>query len=235
MLSPAQRLLFWRIAAGGGCVWVGAIHPVPPPALRRALENSGLVIQKQVLDPLTGRQATQLEITDRGWKWAEANMGGTFSNSPGAAETLSVLLEKLSAFLRIHDLQVTELFTAASAAPPGPAAREEPDSLVEAIDDRWDTPAEMIDAGLVRQIVTLTSGRPEVPIPLRNLRRLLDIHQRQWEESLRRLQRSGRIELLPATNLQAISVEDREAAFFDEQGNPVLHVQLTHQLAITHK
>lgn len=230
-LTPAQHLLFWRVAAAGGQVLVKSIHPVPQPALRRALEHTGLVVQRQVLDSLTGRHASSLQITSRGWEWAQGNMDGPFANSPGSAETLSILLQSLSKFLERENLRLADLF-AGSQSPTQSGGLEEPHTLCEEFEDRLDTPAEMIDASIVRQIVTLASGCADVAISLRSLRRLLDIHRIDLEASLRRLHRDGRIELMRTPNFHAMSEEDRQAVLFDDSGNPVHKVKLSRELEI---
>lgn len=199
--------------------------------MRRSLEQTGLVIQSQVLDPLTGRYASCMEVTPRGWEWAEQNMGGTFANSPTASETLSVLLSTLSDFLHQKGLRLADLFACKNSETISDAL-EDPETLLEAADDRLDTPAEMIDAGIVRQILTLSCGRSDVTIPLRSLRRLLDIHRIDLDDSLRRLHRTGRIEFMRTPNPDAMPGEDQEAVLYDEHGNAVHKVKLARQLEI---
>lgn len=233
-LSPAQRLLFWRVAAAGGSVLVKSIYPPPKPALRRSLEQTGLVTQEQAPDPLNGRCSSRIRITSDGWAWAHEHMGGDFPNSPAASETLSLLLQAVAKFLRNHDLQAVDVLTCKDFPPKESIALEEPDTLFERFDPRLDTPTQMIDAGIVRQIVTLTSGRADVPIPLRSLRRLLDIHRPELDDALLRLHREERIELIAAPNPRAVSDEDRKAALFDQNGSPVHHVKLARQLEVAY-
>lgn len=211
-----------------------SIRPVPKSALRRGLVHAGLVTQEPVPDPLTGSHSLRMEITPLGWEWAQENLGGPFADSPATAETLALVLQAIARFLKREHLRASDLFACQANRPLAPRG-EEFDGLFEmASDPRLDTPAQMIDAGIVRQLVTLSSGRVDVPIPLRSLRRLLDIRRQELDASLRRLQQEGRIEWTSAPHAHAVSQEDHEAALLDEYGSPVHHVKLARQLEVAY-
>jgi len=237
-LRPAQRLLFWRIAASGGRLWLKSLTPVPKPAVRRGLEHRRLIAQERARDPQTGRDATRLEITPKGWNWARTNMRGPFAATPAAAETLSVLLETISRFGESRGLLPRDLLVQSEAVeqkprPNGHAHHQRaeetlpngPDEAFEA-EFEPDPPSQMIDAGIVRQIVTLVSGRSGVGVPLTRLRRQMEIDREELDESLQRLRSEGRIELVPRRDLGKLTAEDRAAALLDEQGKPYHEVQL---------
>ncbi|MEM1296353.1 MAG: hypothetical protein AAGH89_13380 [Verrucomicrobiota bacterium] len=184
-LDPAQRLLLWRLIARGGSCWQKHLHPVPSPEQRAPLESSRLIKTTRE------RGGNFIEVTDRGWAWAEDNMGCTFSaQSTVTAETLRLVLENMADCMERYQLPLAEVF------------RPEV-GLEEAIRGAYQK---------------LSQGRRNVRVRLADLRESLGKPKHMVDDVLSRMIKGKQLTLLRMDDPKKVEEADRQAAFKTPSG-----------------
>lgn len=192
-LDPAQRLLLWRLIARGGSCWQKHLHPTPRPGLRAPLEAAKLIKVSRE------KGGNRIVVTDRGWVFAEENMGGEFAvNSAATAETLRLIIESLGDCLERHQIPLAEVF------------REEK-GLREAI------------RGAYRE---LSEGKRNVRVRLADLRESLGEPKNVVDDVLNKMQKGKELTLLRLDDPMKIREADTKAAFRTPSGTELHLVYL---------
>ncbi|MEO0448372.1 MAG: hypothetical protein AAF191_20095 [Verrucomicrobiota bacterium] len=193
-----------------------------------------------------------MALTEQGWEWAEANMGGAFAQTPEAARTLSAVLSAVNQFLRQEGLGVEEVFgrrdgerrgtsfvlsrvsESADLPFPFPVSTQEVPDFEDSPEFTAEVPAPMLEASLLRHLATLSLGDPETSLSLSEFRKGIEMERDQVDEALLRLHQEGKVELTMPSDLRDLSESDRESAVVSEQGVPYHLVRLAGEFHLMH-
>ncbi len=113
--AEKQALALWALLGNGGAGFGGAMKPEIKKAEREALLGAGHIAEE------TRARAKWLEVTDRGWRWAEEHLGDPLPDkTQGGAFVLRAWLTRLQAFMQARDIGLAEVLgpQARDAAPP---------------------------------------------------------------------------------------------------------------------
>ncbi len=208
-LKPIQRLVLWRLVVSGGMAWQEDLPLKLNPNDRNKLVQVDLIEIIKEKSPETGRQATKLVMTDRGWNWCSENMSGDFGKSPAGGVTLGLLLERLNKFLDEHQFSLAEVFWES----PPPIEEPVPEDSAASVHG---------DAGLAGQIerayYQISGGQANVRVLLADLRPHLNGSREEQDAALARMEREGILTLYSRNNPREITDADRAAAYRTQAG-----------------
>jgi hypothetical protein len=201
--AEKQALAMWALLGNGGAGFGGAMKPEVERAEREALREAGLItVEKRA-------RSFWLEVTDRGWRWAEEHLDHALPEKTFAgAFVLHAWLARLQAFMRARGIGLADVLA-------GPA----PAHGTETQDDPAETPAS-IDYPMLRDRIRngyldVTGGRLNTRALLSDVRkRLQDISRDVLDGALKRMQREDEASLMQLDNRAEITDADRAAALY---------------------
>ncbi len=231
-LKPVHRLVLWRLIGAGGGDWLKSISPEPKPAVRKLLEQKGLIEALTVRNPSSGRSCLRLEVTDQGWQWAAAHMDERVGASPCASEALHLVLSALNDFFQHEGLTPAEIFrqTARSNRASGFGSGKPKNGGrhpgIRRLSDRPSNgenfpgespfypsiPVPIVEASIKRAYLELTAGIPEKKVRLAYLRQRVDLPKDDFDAVLTQMVREDKVVLDAIPNLSEITEEDQRAA-----------------------
>ncbi|MCR9201653.1 MAG: hypothetical protein NXI04_23665 [Planctomycetaceae bacterium] len=198
-LESQQQLLLWllMVSDDGGMFLTDVKLSFESAAKRTALMRQGLTEEAKRKRATTNRDATYIELTEKGWAWCQDHLGTPLqSKSPMVAVVLNRLREILRKFFRQqnHCSSIGELVLISSQAP----TEEREHDLQEIIEQ------ECLKAG---------GGRENVRVRLAELRpRLSQFTRQAVDDELLALERTGRLSIWRLNDPTEITAADREAA-----------------------
>jgi hypothetical protein len=189
--SPPERqaLIMWALLATEKAgAFQKDLKPKPTPDDRKALESAGLV-------KCGSSRPIWIEVTDKGWAWANENLGHILpKQSTAGAEILRAWLVKLDAFLNARGLALAEVLGPQSVIDPKPPSRSLRDRIRAAY----------LDA---------TGNCFNTRALLKDIRAsLADVKRATLDEALTQMQREDVAVLYPLDNPAEITDADRAAA-----------------------
>lgn len=211
-IKPLERLFLWRLAVSDGG-WLSGKEEAKPKlsrAARKRLESIGLIDVTQQKRPTTGRQASFMTLTDKGWAFLADSLDGDLKvNTNAGTEILRLLLLKLKSHLDRRGLSLGDLFTTDEPRPAAESETTEPATIPirSSVDGDGDL------ARLVaRAYQRLSGGESNVRVRLRDLRRdLASIPRADLDRALFDLEARGEASLYRLDNPNEIGPADREA------------------------
>jgi hypothetical protein len=199
-----QALLMWALLSSeNGGAYQMDLKPKPEAAVRDALKGAGLIEWRKV--PRGRSRPIWMEVTEKGWGWANDNLGHTL---PAGAEILHRWLVKLDAYMKAHDLALADVLG----------------TQVSQNGANGDKPRIIVRSGTLRDRIRAayleaTGGRFNTRALLKDIRaRLADVERGALDEALKTMQREDDALLYPLDNHAEITDADRAAAisFADE-------------------
>jgi hypothetical protein len=198
--AAKQALALWALLGNGGSGFGGAMKPVIEKAERAALLGAGLITVE------TRARSFWLEVTDRGWRWAEEHLGDALPDKSFAgAFVLQAWLARLQTFMQARDIGLAEVL--------GPPVAQDRDTSTEApqVPEGIDYPA--LRERIRRTYLDVTGGTFNKRALLRDIReRLADIDHRTLDDALKRMQQDEDASLMPLDNRIEITEADHAAA-----------------------
>ena len=199
--AERRALIMWALLARENAgAFQKELRPEPLKADREALDQAGLISWRKV------GQKIWIEVTDKGWAWANENLGHALpSQSTAGAEILRRWLVKLDAYLNANGLALAEVLGPRSPAP-GKGANGRHNVPVEA-------PAASLRDRIRAAYLKATGGRFNMRALLRDIRASLpDVERGTLDEVLQIMQREDDAVLYPLDNRVEITDADRAAA-----------------------
>jgi hypothetical protein len=200
--AEKQALAMWALLGNGGSGFGGAMKPAVEKGEREALYSAGLItVEKRA-------RSFWLEVTDRGWRWAEEHLDHALPEKTFAgAFVLHAWLARLQAFMRARGIGLADVLGPAEArgaeTQAGPA--ETPASI--------DYP--MLRDRIRNAYLDVTGGRLNTRALLSDVRkRLQDISRDVLDGALKRMQREDEASLMQLDNRAEITDADRAAALY---------------------
>ena len=80
-LSPLEVLILWGLLGNGGAQWLNEIKPKLQPRNRENLQKAGLIVVEKKKNS-KNRDATWIEVADKGWAWAAENSMQKLATAP---------------------------------------------------------------------------------------------------------------------------------------------------------
>jgi hypothetical protein len=198
-----QTLIIWALLANGGQGLARGLKPEVDKSEREALIHLGLLTAER------RKQAYWLEVTDRGWRWAEDHLGDELPDRSYAGTfVLRAWLRRLRAFIQGGNLSLADIIS--------------PQPIVPGHDDRDQgvkrtSPAATMDyEGLCQRIrkayLEVTGGRYNTRALLSDIRpKLQGVDRATLDETLKRMEREERASLMQLDNRIEITPADRDA------------------------
>jgi hypothetical protein len=104
--AEKQTLAMWALLGNGGAGIGSALKPEVKKAERETLKQSGLITVEQ-----RGR-SFWLEVTDRGWRWAEEHLADPLPDrTHGGAFVLRAWLMRLQSFMQARGVGLAEVLS----------------------------------------------------------------------------------------------------------------------------
>jgi hypothetical protein len=201
--AEKQALALWALLGNGGDGFGGQLRPEIRKSEREALRDAGLI----TFEKRKGG-AFWLEVTDRGWRWAEDHLGDPLPDKNfGGAFVLRAWLTRLQAFLRARNLGLADVLGQQAQQqelpPEKPKQPEQPANTdYRALRDR-----------VRRAYLDVTGGSFNTRALLSDIRpRLHDIDRDVLDDALKRMQREDDASLMQLDNRAEITDADRAAA-----------------------
>ena len=201
--AAKQALAIWALLGEGGAAYGGTLKPEIGKAEREALNRDGLVdVEKRA------RGAYWLEVTDKGWNWAEQNLAAPLPEKAfGGAFVLRAWLSRLEGFLKAKDLRLSDLLVAQPEKSPDPPEMPDHAELRQRIRNAYHDVA----GGFDRRVL------------LRDLRPKLNVVDRGLvDATLMQMLRDQEISLMQLDYRPDVSGEDHTAAL--HIGNEPRHI-----------
>jgi hypothetical protein len=152
------------------------------------------------------RGALKLTVTDKGWSWADSNLGADLPSkaSAGIAPLLQRWLTLLHTLLRRHEMSLSDLFEASGNEGGSTSSHLEPKATV----------SERSVKGQIRDAyLALTGGEIKSRCLLRDLRaRLSKLSRSDVDTTVAQMVRSGEAVLFRLDNRLEITAADTHAA-----------------------
>jgi hypothetical protein len=196
--AEKQALALWAVLGNGGSGFGGLMKPVVEKAEREALAASGLI----TFEKRKGG-AFWLEVTDRGWRWAEEHLGDSLPDKTyGGAFVLRAWLTRLQAFMQARSIGLAEVL-----GPQVTHRQERPTEPPESADDA------ALRERIRRAYLDVTGGSFNTRALLSHIREHLpDIDRATLDGELKRMQRDDEASLMQLDNRAEITDADHNAA-----------------------
>lgn len=120
-LESLQKLLLWLLAVqDDGSMFLNEMKlSLKPASKRKELHRAGLTEEFKAKNPATGRSATKIQLTDKGWEWCQDHLHEKIeTTSRSTPAILSGILNALGRFFANQDdcNSLGELFALARPA-----------------------------------------------------------------------------------------------------------------------
>lgn len=226
--TPQKRtLILWALLSReNGCAFQSELRPEPDKADRAALEADGLIRWEKKRG-----QRIWIEATDRGWDWAQRNLGSPLpANSPAAGEILRTWLTRLQAFLEARNYALADVLGQQKLPEPDNAEAGTEKGAAPSLNDA-PPPATSNEASLRKKIrqayLAISQGRLNTRVLLRDLRtKLRDVGRRELDAALVEMQRDQEALLYQLDNRIEITDADRAAAiYFGDEPRHILWIE----------
>jgi hypothetical protein len=201
--AEKQTLALWALLGNGGAGFGSALKPEIEKAEREALSQLGLITVNKRVRPF------RLEVTDRGWRWAEEHLADALPDKTyGGAFVLRAWLTRLRAFMQARDVGLADILG------------EQGEREAAAVDSgRATLPTAPNYAGLRERIrkayLEVTGGSFNKRALLRDIReRLRNVDRSDVDDALNQMQREEEASLMRLDNTQEITEADRTAALY---------------------
>ncbi|KPA13282.1 hypothetical protein MHK_006507 [Candidatus Magnetomorum sp. HK-1] len=194
--QPLQVLFLWNLIFTGGEGFKQDLKPeLKPASKRKELIKWGL-IQEEKRKTKKGSQALYIQLTEKGWKWANDNITAEFSNrSTASAPALAALLSRLNNYLNQHHLSLAEILGLLNS---DPVANEPEIDLEQRIRDAY---------------YQISDEKWNVRVHLHELRQSLpDISRESLDQKLLDMQKQEKLVLYNMDDVRNIRPEDEDAA-----------------------
>jgi hypothetical protein len=215
--SPEKRtLILWALLARDNAAsFQNELKPEPDKADRDALKEDGLVTWEK------RGQRIWIEVTEKGWAWAEYNLGAALpANSRAGSQILQSWLIRLKNFMEARKFALADIL-----GPQG-AAKASESLVIEALQ-----PASL-DYAAVRERIreayfNLTGGQFNARVLLSDIRSTVkDIDSKALDEALRRMHLEDGTTLSGSNNPQGITQAMRDGEL-DFKGEPMYVLWIT--------
>jgi len=194
--QPIQVLFLWNLIFTGGEGFKQDLKPeLKPASKRKELIQWGL-IQEEKRKNKKGSQALYIQVTEKGWKWANDNITADFSKrSTASGPALAALLSRLNNYLNQHQLSLAEILGLLN----NNLAENEPEmDLEQRIKDAY---------------FKVSGGKWNVRVHLHELRQNLpDISRQSLDQKLLDMQKHEKLVLYNMDDVRHIRPEDEAAA-----------------------
>lgn len=206
--SPESRLkerqgllLLALLARPGGAAAQKDLRPAPEPAVRRPLEREGWIRTAK-----RGR-GNVIEVTDKGWDAAGAALHALLpEDADGASAVLRAVLARLSAYMAVREVALSDLLGPQAGAPAAP-------STVAAGHEPGEPAHDDLPARIRAAYLAVTGGRLNTRALLKSLRpRLPDVPGETLDAALKAMQAAGAARLYRIDNRAEMTEADRAAA-----------------------
>jgi hypothetical protein len=201
--AEKQTLALWALLGNGGAGIASALKPEVKKAEREALSQAGLITFDRRARPF------KLEVTDRGWRWAEEHLADALPDkTQGGAFVLRAWLTRLRTFMQARDVGLAEILG------------EQTEREAEPADTgRAAVPTALDHAGLRERIrrayLDITGGSFNKRALLRDIRqRLQNVDRSELDDALNRMQRDEEASLMRLDNTVEITEADHTAAIY---------------------
>jgi hypothetical protein len=201
--AAKQALAIWALLGEGGAAYGGMLKPEIGKAEREALSREGLVeVEKKM------RGAYWLEVTDKGWNWAEQNLAVPLPEKAfGGAFVLRAWLARLQGFLKAKDFRLSDVLVAQS----------------DKLPDKPDVPNHAELRQRIRSAYHDIAGGFDRRVLLRDLRpQLKDIDRAIVDAALMQMLHDQEISLMQLDYRPDVSGDDHAAAL--QIGNEPRHL-----------
>ena len=198
-LTPQQTLVLWNLLGRGGEAWKKHLRPKLKPGDQKTLKAAKIIAVERRRDERTRRRGDWIEVTDKGWAWANDHLASPLpTKTQSAGPILQLWLFHLQGFLRREGRALADVI----ATPTKPMSPHGPVVSPTALENR--IKSAYLDA---------SAGSWNKRVRLSELRTLLGVVQRaDLDNALMRMQQGGTLVLYPLDNPQEITAADRDAA-----------------------
>jgi hypothetical protein len=205
--AEKQTLALWALLGNGGAGFGSAVKPEVEKAEREALVNAGLITFEERKRPY------RLEVTDRGWRWAQEHLGDELPDKTYAgAFVLRAWLARLQAFMQARDIGLAEVL-----GPPAKRHRDAGDAETSGPEPEVPTGIDYAELRerIRRAYLDVTGGSLNKRALLRDIRERLRLVDRSTlDDALKRMQREEDASLMQLDNRVEITEADRVAALY---------------------
>jgi hypothetical protein len=190
--TEKQALVLWALLANGGEGFARDLKPEVEKSEREALVSSGLLSTEK------RKQSYWLEVTERGWHWAEDHLTDELPDRSYAGTfVLRAWLKRLKAFMQAGNIPLADIIR----IPPKTPITTEPTPAYPELCER-----------IRKTYLEVTGGRFNTRALLSDVRdRLPDVKRAALDEALKRMQREERASLMQLDNRAEITPADRDA------------------------
>ena len=202
--NPKQTLVLWKLLITGEMPAKSKLRPELKKQEIKELADAGLIVLKQRkelrekgLINLKGA-GEHIVLTDKAWDWAVEHYDVEFSKSSSAVDILRVLLVKLGANLKSHNISLAEFLA--------PQSKPDFDS------DRVLVTSTELEKR-IREAYAKVANPRELRVRLSKLRQhLSDFPRSEVDKTLHEMQLAGKLLLIGMEDPKEIGSEDEEAA-----------------------
>lgn len=196
-------ILFALLARDQAAAFQNELKPEPDKADRDALEGAGLIKCEK-----RGRyRRIWIEVTERGWDWADSNLGATLpAGSPAGSKILEGWLIKLQSFMRARGVALADIL--------GPQQEASTKDF-----QRGDAASDDLDYAEIRERIRsaylhIAGGFNKRALLSAIRAHLSDIARPALDEALKRMEIEDQASLMPLDNRIDIAEADRDAALY---------------------
>ncbi len=213
-LTGKQALALWELVIKGDGTVASKRSVKLDQSEVKGLESAGLVTVQNGPQKLKPTHGAKTYVTDAGWAWANhQGFAARLSRTPVAASVLEALLDKVGAYLKVHDLALDHLLRPRRDDPePSEAATPVSEERSRSVSGEVASPAaleERIRAAYLR----VTKGALNEYVKLALLRAELRGEAVELVDAeLRAMQQRGGAVLYPIDDPQRLRPEDEAAA-----------------------
>lgn len=201
-LTRKQDLVVWKLLITGEEPMMSKLKPNLTPTERAPLVEQGLIrLEKR------GR-AQHIVLEDSAWDWVTRRIQSEDFNVsfPATATTaipaFQALLVKLAAYLRSHDIPLSEFLVTVQS----PSPTEQPSEPLKSA-------ARSLEARIREAYSQIPESQSGFRVRLSKLRQNLgNLPPDLIDETLRQMQRRGELSLMGAEDLQEVTRDDEKAA-----------------------
>jgi hypothetical protein len=205
--AEKQTLAMWALLGNGGAGIGSALKPEVERAEREALRQAGLITFDKRVRPF------KLEVTDRGWRWAEEHLADALPDKTyGGAFVLRAWLTRLRAFMQARDIGLAEIL-AEQAERRFPSVESQRAAQPTDVSPFHDYSG--LRERIRRAYLEVTGGSFNRRALLRDIReRLPNVDRSDLDDALNRMQRDEDASLMRLDNSVEITDADRAAALY---------------------
>lgn len=212
--NPKQTLILWALLGQGGAAAQKDLGFTVDKKDRDALVKAGLLTVSK-----GARNAIALEVTDKGWSWANGHLGASLPSGRNATKAgtpvLQAWLKRLQSYLQTTGVPLAEVLTSKPAGPDGETDQRKNDN----------TDTDQLRQRVRDAYLHVTGGRFNDNVPLSRLRHeLADISRETLDAALTRMNGKDGVTLMNLGNPREIEAEREAALRFKGQDMHILWI-----------